>query len=57
LRLGCVRLRRHVVIEAINGRAIGARDQVAVRVDRDLDAAVLDRALHHLAVAVILGDL
>jgi hypothetical protein len=33
-------LRRHVVIKAINGGAIGTGDQVSVRVDSNLNAAV-----------------
>ena len=39
LRLGCVRMRR-TVIEAVHSGAIGSRNQVAVRVDGDLDRRV-----------------
>jgi hypothetical protein len=40
LRLGCVAARLTVVIKAINGGAVGTWNQVAIRVDRDLDAGV-----------------
>jgi len=45
LRLGCVWLRR-VVIEPIDGRAICPRDQVPIRVDRDLNARVPELLFH-----------
>ena len=45
LRGGCVWLRRSIV-EAIDGGAIGTGDQVSVRVDGDLNAAVSELLFH-----------